>query len=308
VVQRNYFLPTSANSISITLETTGNGGCAAGPTPINVIFGNSLSVVPVASPRSGCEYLLTIRQSLLSNLLLESIGPSPDITGLYTGETIPPTVNQVLVDGVALATTISGWPIFEIDASEPLDPATFAGVLLAADTATCVPGGDTTGCIPADVTSGGNAVFVRPRAPLAAGTTCTLRLGTPLADLAGNALTTFADQAFTVESTVPRVVSTIPLPNATGVAASSTVQVTFSEPILATSATPTRPGSAGSVTLDTGGAAAPICATVTGTKLVVDSDVPLTAGATYALHLAGVTDLAGNVCPDTDPLSFTVSP
>src|SRR5262249_43697510 len=147
------------------------------------------------------------------------------------------------------------------------------------------PGGDTSGCIPADVSSTGNALFLKPRAPLAAGTTCTLRLGTPLADLAGNALTAFADRAFTVESTAPRVVSTVPLTNANGVAANSTVQVTFSEPILATSATPTRPGLAGSVTLDTGAGAAPICATVAGTKLVVDSDVPLTAGATYALHL-----------------------
>ncbi|HEU5183018.1 MAG TPA: Ig-like domain-containing protein [Gemmatimonadaceae bacterium] len=88
--------------------------------------------------------------------------------------------------------------------------------------------------------SSATSATLTPSAPLAFGTTYTARLTTGISDLAGNALTQAHSWTFTtVANAPPTVVSTTPAANATDVARNTTVSVTFSEPVAASSVTAT---------------------------------------------------------------------
>jgi hypothetical protein len=88
-------------------------------------------------------------------------------------------------------------------------------------------------------TLGATATFT-PTAPLAFGTTYTARLTTGVTDLAGNGLTQAHTWTFTtVVNPAPTVVETTPAAGASNVARNTTITVTFSEPVAASSVTAT---------------------------------------------------------------------
>ena len=186
--------------------------------------------------------------------------------------------------GVALNNVLS------VTFSEAVDPATLTSQSFFVS-------GGVTGTV---VTVGPTAVFI-PQAPLAASTTYTFALTTAIHDLAGNALAANHFFHFTTgiaaDTTPPTIVSVTPAAGANDVSSTTTVAVTFSEPV--------DPGSlnAGSFFLSNG---------VSGTISVAGSVATLKPSAALAPQTAytvvvttGATDNAGNALAQLATWTFT---
>jgi len=110
----------------------------------------------------------------------------------------------------------------------------------------------------------------------------------------------YATDSFTVDTTPPTVVSTLPTADATGVAVSTAVSVTFSEAMDAATITTgsfTLDGVSGSVTYESG--------TYTAT---FTPDANLAESTTYTATLStAITDAAGNPLASAYPWSFTTT-
>lgn len=149
--------------------------------------------------------------------------------------------------------------------------------------------------VPGEVKVSGNSATFTPASQLAAETEHTATIAAGTTDAAGNALastfaTTFATAA-AADTVAPRVTSTYPAANATGVATNSALAFTFSEPMLATTLTTAnfRVWRSGTTT------------NVAGTLKIIGNTGVFTPTARLALNTAyaarvttGVKDRAGN--------------
>lgn len=104
------------------------------------------------------------------------------------------------------------------------------------------------------------------------------------------------------DRTAPAVISVVPAQGATGVARTTTVTATFSEPVAATTVT------AASFTVKATGTGAPVAGTlaVNGATVVFTPSAPLAFNTSYTVTIGtAITDAAGNHLATTATSSFT---
>lgn len=117
------------------------------------------------------------------------------------------------------------------------------------------------------------------------------------ADKAGNNSSPAAS-SFTIDKTAPKVLSTVPANGGAGILTTSTIVITFSEPVVA---------GAGfnNITLKRGTTTVAASKTISGNTLTIKSGTALAKNTNYTVSLPanGVTDQAGN--PMAAPYSFS---
>jgi hypothetical protein len=104
------------------------------------------------------------------------------------------------------------------------------------------------------------------------------------------------------DRTAPAVISVVPAQGATGVARTTTVTATFSEPVAPTTVT------AATFTLKATGTGTPVAGTlaVTGSTVAFTPGAPLAFNTSYTVTIGtGITDVAGNHLATTATSSFT---
>lgn len=157
--------------------------------------------------------------------------------------------------------------------------------------------------VPVEITSSDNVHFtVTPVSNLVAGTMYTVTL-VGVQDATGNTMVNTAWSFHTTstnDNTPPHLVSSLPTNNATSVSTSSTISMTFSEPIEAESFSAAVTPSIGSFT--------PVWSN--GAKTVTIAPVEGLAGSTvYTVTIlpGGVKDVSGNGNPSTISVTFTTA-
>ena len=176
--------------------------------------------------------------------------------------------------------------------NEDMDPAS-----INAQTITLLKDG--TIAVAGTVTYIGTTALFKPTSALVANAAYTASVTTGVKDLAGIPLDASYSWKFTTggasDSTAPRVLTTNPASNATGVAVTSAVTVTFTEPVI--------PFYYGLVEGN------PVAVTFnnTYTTVTLKPAEPMNAGATYAIGIM-VQDMAGNPMTGAYLWQFSTSP
>ncbi len=255
---------------------------------------------PTAALTASSSYTATIdsAKDLAGNTMAGSYGWS-FTTGTTTDTTAPTTSSTYPADG---ATAIALNSAITATFSEPMSPTT-----ITTATFTVTTGG---AAVPGTVLYTGLTATFRPAAALSASKLYTATITTGAKDLAGNAIAASHAWSFTTgttaDTTPPTVTTTTPLPAATSVLGTSSVQATFSEAMSAQSVsgatfTVTGPSSVavpGSVTFDA------------ATKVATfQPSAALAPGTVYQAKVRGgakgVTDLAGNALASDYTWGFT---
>ena len=204
----------------------------------------------------------------------------------------PPTVTATTpaagATGVARNATVSG------TFSEPV-----ASSSITATTFTVTPTGGA--AITGTVSTSGTTATFTPSAPLAFGTTYAARLTTGVTDLSGNGLAQAHTWTFTTGvNPAPTVMETTPADGASNVARNTTITITFSEPVDASSVTATTfqvsPAQGASIagTFEINGAVA-----------TFTPAAPLLLDTTYTVLLTtGITDVDGAPLANAHAWSF----
>ena len=215
--------------------------------------------------------------------------------GDLTAPTVVSTVPADLATGVATNATISA------TFSEPMDPATI-------NTTTFTVRPTSTGINIAGTVSynaSTNTATFTPTAPLAGGTAYTATVTTGARDAAGNPMGANKTWTFvTADVVAPTVTGVVPAGGATGVQLSTTIRVTFSEPMNPATINGT------TVTLRPTSSATPIAANVTwdagANAAVLTPGAALTATTNYTITVTtGVRDVAGNALAAQFVSTFT---
>src|SRR3954469_18618091 len=268
-----------------TFTLTSAGGAV--PASVTPGTGNQYILDPTADLAAGVTYTATLSGSITDTSNNAFAGASWTFTtAAAPADTTPPTVTATTpadgATGVAASTNVTA------TFSEPVQ-----GV--SGSTFTLTSAG---GAVPASVTPGtGNQYILDPTADLAAGVTYTATLSGSITDTSNNAFAgaswTFTTAAAPADTTPPTVTATTPADGATGVAASTNVTATFSEPVQGVSGS--------TFTLTSAGGAVPASVTQgTGNQYILDPTADLAAGVTYTATLSGsITDTSKNAFAGT---------
>lgn len=154
--------------------------------------------------------------------------------------------------------------------------------------------------VPVTVFTVANIVTLTPTVPLASTTTYTVSVGTGVTDLSGNHATASSTTFTTADTVAPTVVSISPTAGATDVSQSTTINVTFSEPVV--------PNGGITLSID-GGASVPATVSVTGNTVTLTPTATLADTTTYRVDIStAVTDTSGNalVAPATSTFQTPV--
>ena len=205
-------------------------------------------------------------------------------------DTTPPTVSSVTPANTSVGFAVNS-----------AITATFSEALTASTVNTTT---FTIAGVPGTVSYSGTTATFTPTAPLAYATLYTATITTGVKDLAGNAMVTSYQWAFTTgaapDTTPPTVSSTSPANNATGVGTTSAITVTFSEPITTTTINPT------TITLAASGVAVAGTVSYSGTTATFIPTASLASGAPCTATITtGVKDLAGNAMVANYTWTFT---
>jgi len=205
--------PTTISATTFTLKQ--------GSTSISGVVtysGTTASFNPSADLELGTVYTATITTGAKNPL---GIAIPADHVWSFTTETIPPTV--ISTDPLDNATGVPLNKTVTATFSEPMDPATITDVTFTlADGTTPITG---------IVTYSGSTASFNPSADLLPGKTYTATITTGAKNPSGTPIAANHVWTFTTVATVPTVISTDPLDNATGVPLNKTVTATFSEPM-----------------------------------------------------------------------------
>jgi RHS repeat-associated protein len=193
--------------------------------------GRTITFVPSAPFTAGQQYTVYALNGAITDLagngLSSAVSPVMGNFHFTAGSTA--NTNAPQVTGISPANGAPNVPInaqVTVAFNEPIDPATLGGLNLAG------PGGAVT--TSSTVTNGDQFVGLIPVVPLAPATQYTVTAA-GVQDLAGNLLAPPFTSTFTTGSSAdlaqPKVASTSPSSNASGVSTSSAIQVQFSKPI-----------------------------------------------------------------------------
>jgi methionine-rich copper-binding protein CopC len=213
---------------------------------------------------------------------------APDVT--------PPTITSS--DPANSATGVAITKVVNVNFSKALNATT-----VNATTFTLKQGSTS---ITGNVTYSGTTASFTPSASLAYNTTYTGTITTGIKDVAGNALASNYIFSFTTgaapDLTPPTVVSTSPASNATGVATSQVVGITFSEAMTASSITTS------TFTLKKGTTAVTGTVAYSGTTATFTPSAALTSGTVYTASMStGAKDVAGNMMMSAMTWNFTTA-
>jgi len=278
------------NNSTVTLTVSGGGAGVAGVLSFH--GNNKVLFDPIPVLATGTTYVLTVTTGVQDvggtpmaaqfTTSFTTTGPAPDVTAPTVTSTSPAnnTVN------VAVGSTVSA------TFSEAMNAGTVTG---SSVTLTPTAGG---AAIPAafNYNAASRIATLTPSSSLAFSTSYTLTVSTAVQDVAGNALAATFSSTFTTDAgdvTAPTVTGVTPATGASGVAATSNVVVTFSEPMIAGTVNT----STYTVTPTSGGA--PIAAGVVynaGPRTAtLTPSAALSYSTSYTVNVtSGATDAAGN--------------
>jgi hypothetical protein len=239
----------------------------------------------VTRPPLGAGLSRTTRVALLTFLATVAACKGSSGEQSAPSDTTPPSV--VAMTPASGATNVDRGANVVVTFSEEVDAATVTPATFSVSGAA----GSTT-------VSGAIATW-SPSAPLAAQSSYTVTISTGVKDKSGNALAAPYTWAFTTrDDEPPAIVSTSPAAGAMGVALSSVVSVTFSEPIAASSL------SASSFSVTRGATTVAGSLTVSGSTATFTPSSPLVGDAVHTVTVtSGIVDPAGN--PLAQELSFS---
>ncbi|MFL5820260.1 MAG: Ig-like domain-containing protein [Solirubrobacteraceae bacterium] len=218
--------PHIAGAVALCLDDGGTNGPCAGKSPSQIVqqvrsdakdhtdgdHGYGFTGDPDNNPVSG-EYF-----GYLGWVGVTGSGSSSDTTA-PTVSSVSPADNAT---GVSVSTNVS------VTFSEPMDHASAEGAFSLKRSSDGSP-------VSGSFSWSGNTMTFDPTNDLAAGIGYDAKLTTGAQDLAGNPLSAQESWSFTtaapLETTAPTIKSISPVANATGVAVSTNVSVTFSEPM-----------------------------------------------------------------------------
>jgi len=223
------------------------------------------------------------------------------VSTFTTGDNVAPTV--VSTTPADLATNVPTNVVLSATFSEAMDPSTInAMTFLLRSTLSGAAVSGTVAYNPATFT----ATFT-PSSPLMGATTYTATITTGARDVAGNPLAASRSWTFiTADNTAPTVLTVSPPNNASGVAITSAVTVTFSEPMNASTINTT------TFNLRNTGTGALVAGTVTynaaANSATFTPSAPLANGTNYTVTVTtGVTDIGGNPLANQFTSTFTTA-
>jgi len=208
----------------------------------------------------------------------------------------PPTVT--LTDPTNTATGITLNKTINITFSEEMDPAT-----ITSSTITLMQG---TTPVAAIVSYTGTIATLTLTSNLSPNKAYTGTVTTGAKDVAGNTMASNYTFSFTIGTALdlapPTVVSTSPASNATGVATSQVVGITFNEAMTSASITTS------AFTLKNGNTAVAGTVTYSGTTATFTPSTALAAGTVYTASMStGAKDVAGNMMMSAMTWNFTTA-
>jgi hypothetical protein len=286
---------TTINATNITLKVASSGAAVAGN--VNYNTGNHIATfTPLQTLAQNATYTLTV-SGAVKDAAGNQMGTAVSSSINTKDETPPTVISTVPADG---ATGISVSAPITAKFSEPMEIASINGSTFTLKTTS----GSTpvAGTVTFDNPSS-TATFT-PAAPLSSTTSYTATITTGVRDVSANNMTANKVWTFTTgDATAPTVVSVSPAAGATGVSATTTVQLTFSEAM----ATATI-NSANVILKNTAtGAVIPATVSYSGNVATITPSSALSGGVQYTDSVTtGVTDAAGNPLASPFTSKFTV--
>ena len=286
---------STINAGNITIRPTSSGTALTATVTYNTTT-RVATLTPSAPLSQNVNYTVTVGTGVKD---AQGNAIAQTTFAFTAGDVTAPSVVSVTplesATGVAVNTTVTA------TFSEPMDPAT-----ITTTTFTLRPTSSGTN-LAGTVTynAGTNTATFTPSAPLASGTQYTATVTTGARDVSGLAMTAAKTWTFTTADVVaPTVTGVSPTSGATGVQLNTTVRVTFSEPMLASTINSTN------ITLRPTASATPVAATVTyeaGTNTaVLTPSAPLTATTNYTVTVTtGVRDASNNALAAQFTSTFT---
>ena len=287
---------SSINATTFTLRVTSSGAAVAGTVTYNAT--TRVATFTPNTPLSQNTSYTAVVASSVRDVAGNQMGADFQLA-FSTGDNVAPTIiSTVPAD---LATNVSPSVVVSATFSEPMNPSTInttTFTLRVTATGAAVPG------VVAYNGATNTATFT-PSSTLAGNTTYTATVTTGAQDLAGNPLAASRSWTFITADTTPPSVTAVSPPNsATGVATTTAVSVTFSEPIDPLTLTPATFNLRNTATdaLVPGAISynpATNIATFTPTG-------PLANGTNYTVTVTtGVRDVGGNALPANFTSNFT---
>ncbi len=295
--------PATINVTTVTLRNTLTGATVSGTVTYNAVTFVA-TFTPAAPLAYATNYTVTVTTGAKDaggNALATSF-VSGFTTAIAPDVTAPTILSAVPASGatnVATTTTVTvnfseGMDVTTINATNIQLKATISGAVVA---------------VTVVYNAGTNSAVLTPTTPLASGTNYTLTVTTAVRDVAGNALASQFTSNFTTlaDTTSPTVTATSPAANATNVSAGTTVTVTFSENMDATSITTTtfnlRTTIGGVLVTGT------VAYNATTRVATFTPSAPLAAATNYTVTVTtGAKDVAGNGLTGNFTFSFTTAP
>ena len=291
-VQVGFNEAMNASTITASTFTLSTGGSGVAGSVSYSSATRIATFTPSAALASGQSYTVTVTtgvRDVPGNALAAN-----DVFSFTTVDNVPPTI--VSRSPSPSATNVPTSTTVQIGFSEPMDASTInSGTLTLSTGGIGVPG--TVTYNPAT-----RVATFTPASALASTATYTVLVTTGVRDAGGNALASSDSYTFTTaDNSPPTIVSRSPVPGATNVATSATVQVGFSEPMDASTIT----GS--TFTVSTGGSdIAGVVSYDAGTRVATFTPAAaLGSSQTYTVTVTtGVRDVAGNALSANDVFSF----
>jgi len=289
--------PATINAASFIVRTS-SGAAVPGMLSYNAAT-RVATFTPSPPLTSNTAYTVTIVGSV-RDVAGNEMGANV-VSTFTTGDNVAPRVESTTP--VDLATNVPTNVILSATFSEAMDSATINAMtflLRSTQSGAAVLG--TVKYNPSTFT----ATFT-PSSPLLGATTYTATITIGAKDVAGNPLTESRSWTFiTVDNTAPTVRTVSPGDSASGVAITSAVTVTFSEPMNASTITTT------TFNLRNTGTGAPVAGTITynaaANSATFTPSAPLANGTNYTVTVTkGVTDIGGNPLANQFTSTFTTA-
>ncbi|MGK2963136.1 MAG: Ig-like domain-containing protein, partial [Gemmatimonadaceae bacterium] len=276
--------PATINASTITLRITSSGTAITSVVTYNADT-RVATLTPSGPLSENVNYTLTVSTGVRDEQ--GNAMAAPYSLSFTAGDTTSPTVVSTVpadgATGVATGTTVSA------TFSEPMNTATInTGTFTLRLTS---GGGNLAGAVAWN--GGTNTATFTPAAPLAQGTSYTATVSTGARDAANNPMTAAKVWTFTtIDNTAPTVTAVVPKNDSIGVPTSSTVRVTFSEPMNPATITTS------TITVRNTLTTAPVAGTMSydaATRTAIFTPGGLSNLTSYTVTVTtGVKDVAGN--------------